>query len=560
MIQPASEADPKAEPGFFAKLWHEISSFIQSFLRDYNSMGAMEETMDDPLEVWVAYGRDQSQVIRNLVTNDFTANTQIPVDLKLITGGTLLPSILAGMGPDVYLGIGQGEVINYAIRGALATLDYDSEGNKREDFDEVADRFSEAAMLVLGIENSDGELRHYGLPETQSFPMLFVRIDVLAELNIEIPKTWGDIYKAQTILEGNNMEIGLPTDYKMFLYQNGGELFADGGMRINLDSEEGLNAFETMCNLFTKHSFPYQYDAANRFRTGEMPILIADYTGLYNQLKVFATEIDGLWKFVPLPGVEDADGNINNVAISGVNADVMIGGTDHEDEAWEYLKWYTGASCQTAYANEMVAIMGDSAKHPTANKDALASMPWTTEEYIEVQRQFSALAAVPNYPGAYYIDRYTGFAFLDAYNNGADPVTELLSYINTINKEITRKREEFHLEILPEKTGTLAVKRQRQAQEAVEALKELVGSDMDNLLMDVQIAIADANIVLLEECSAELMAKLAGVDAATYTVEVFKQDQKKEYGGYDIDKLSKDQLIYFIAECLQQSANAMRTY
>jgi ABC-type glycerol-3-phosphate transport system substrate-binding protein len=390
--------------------------------------------------------------------------------------------------------------------------------------------------------------------------MLFVRIDVLAELNIEIPKTWGDIYKAQTILEGNNMEIGLPTDYKMFLYQNGGELFADGGMRINLDSEEGLNAFETMCNLFTKHSFPYQYDAANRFRTGEMPILIADYTGLYNQLKVFATEIDGLWKFVPLPGVEDANGNINNVAISGVNADVMIGGTDHENEAWEYLKWYTGASCQTAYANEMVAIMGDSAKHPTANREALASMPWTTEEYIEVQKQFSALAAVPNYPGAYYIDRYTGFAFLDAYNNGADPVTELLSYINTINKEITRKREEFHLEILPEKTGTLAVKRQRQAQEAVEVLKEMVGSEMDNLIMDIEIAIADANIVLLEECSTEMMAKLAGVDPSTYTLEVFKQDQKKEYGGYDIDKLSKDQLIYFVAECLQQAANAMRTY
>ena len=560
VIQPAAQEDPQAEPGFFAKLWHEISSFIQSFMRDYNSMGAMEETMDDPLEVWVAYGRDQSLVIRNLVTNDFTAKTQIPVDLKLITGGTLLPSILAGMGPDVYLGIGQGEVINYAIRGALATLDYDSEGNKREDFDEVANRFSESAMLVLGIENSDGELRHYGLPETQSFPMLFVRIDVLAELNIEIPKTWSDIYKAQTILEGNNMEIGLTQDYKMFLYQNGGNLFADGGMRINLDSEEGLNAFETMCNLFTMHSFPYQYDAANRFRTGEMPILIADYTGLYNQLKVFATEIDGLWKFVPLPGVEDENGNINNVSISGVNADVMVGGADHEDEAWEYLKWYTGASCQTAYANEMVAIMGDSAKHPTANREALASMPWTTEEFIEVQKQFAALASVPNYPGAYYIDRYTGFAFLDAYNNGADPVTELLSYINTINKEITRKREEFHLETLPEKTGTLAVKRGRQAQEAIEALREIVGDSMNDLFTEINVAIADSNIVLLEECSGKMMEKLAGADPATYTVTVFKQDQKKDYGGYDIDKLSEQQLIYFIAECLKQAANALSQY
>ena len=60
--------------------------------------------------------------------------------------------------------------------------------------------------------------------------------------------------------------------------------------------------------------------------------------------------------------------------------------------------------------------------------------------------------------------------------------------------------------------------------------------------------------------SEEMMAKLAGADPATYTVTVFKQDQKKEYGGYDIDKLSEQQLIYFIAECLKQAANALSQY
>ena len=67
-------------------------------------------------------------------------------------------------------------------------------------------------------------------------------------------------------------------------------------------------------------------------------------------------------------------------------------------------------------------------------------------------------------PGGYIIDRYVGFAFLDAYNNNADPVEELLGYIDDINKEITRKRKEFELETL-ELGETLAEKRAREAGE-----------------------------------------------------------------------------------------------
>jgi hypothetical protein len=290
-----------------------------------------------------------------------------------------------------------------------------------------------------------------------------------------------------------------------------------------------------------------------------MPILIADYTGMYNQLKVFATEIEGLWKFVPLPGIESENGAINNKAISGVNADVMIGGSDKENEAWEYLKWYTGAECQTSYANDMASILGDSAKHPTANKEALKSLPWTTEEYVEVERQFEALASVPNYPGTYYIDRYTGFAFLAAYNEDADPTTELLSYINTINKEITRKRAEFELETLA--VGqTLAAKRGSQAKEAMTLLSEQ-SDELDSLISVAKTAIADNDIVILGECSDLFMEKLNGLDPATYEVKVSRQDQPKaENGGYAIDSLDRNQLIYFVAACLADAAEALKTY
>lgn len=497
VVQPLNTELPQAKAGFFKAVAHEVSSFVMSFFRNYNRMGAISEDEEHNIEVWLAYGRDQAQVIRNLINNDFTQQTGIAVNLKLVAGGTLLPSVLAGMGPDVYIGIGEDNVINYAIRGALLEIEgmsgfedmleyqYVKRDNNGDGIPEITKtrlkdaegkyvknpnpEFNEAAMFVMGIEDQQGAFHYYGLPETQNFTMMFVRDDILADLGIEIPRTWNQILAAIPILQANNMQIGMHTDYKIFLYQNGGELFADEGMRINLDSNVGLESFETMCNFFTMYSFPYKYDFANRFRTGEMPIGFASYNGTYNHLTVFATEIKGLWEFVPLPGVEQEDGSINNVSVSTASAIVMLNGCEEskKQEAWEFMKWHAGADCQIKYSNEMVAIIGPSAKHATANMQALSQMPWTSAEYEQLSAQFNNLASIPNYPGSYIIGRYTKFAFLAAFEDNADPVTEIQSYITTINKEITRKRAEFGLETL-EIGQTLTEKRLDQVKQAFE--------------------------------------------------------------------------------------------
>lgn len=482
MIQSPDEELPKAEANFFESFWHELQRFFQSFIRNYDRMGATVDAseVEGANEVWLAYGRDQSQVIRNLINNEFTPSTGITVDLKLVAGGTLLPSILSGQGPDVYLGLGDDNVINYAIRGAVLPIEdmegfadlalyYKVDENFNTIYDENGDpivnenaQFNEAAMLVLGIADAEEKMHYYGLPETQNFPMMFIRTDILAELGIDDLDTWDDLMAAATTLSENNMTIGLNNDYKIFLYQMGGTLFADEGMRINLDSNLGLDSFETMCNMFTQYSFPYKYDFVNRFRTGEMPIGIASYNSTYNHLVVFATELRGLWEFVPLPGYYQTNSKgeevLNNVSVSSVASVVMINGCTDKEDAWKFMTWYTSDTTQVSYSNEMVAILGDSAKHPTANMTALETMPWTNKEYTNLWGQFENLASIPNYPGAYIIGRYTKFAFLDAYNDNADPVNELLSYITTINKEINRKREEFGLEVL-EIGQTLASKR-----------------------------------------------------------------------------------------------------
>ena len=342
-----------------------------------------------------------------------------------------------------------------------------------------------------------------------------------------------------------------------------------------------------MCNMFTQYSFPYKYSAANRFRTGEMPIIISDYTSLYNHLKVFATELDGCWTFVPLPGYETtgADGNktINNCAVSSVTAAVMIKETNKDyTDAWTFVKWYTDSDCQAEYAKEMVAILGDSAKHSTANKQALESMPWTNEEYVEINRQFNNLASIPNYPGYYIIDRYTNFAFLAAYNNDADPSSELLSYIKTINKEITRKREEFKLETL-EIGQTLASKRSEQVLEAMEYLtSEYIkeGNDkysaVSSAVLAAKYAIANSKINQLNDAALSFKAILDSygitgtmtitkadgktAEVPTYYVNIGKQTAEPKNGGYSIKSLNEQQLIYFISAGLGDIANALASY
>lgn len=496
-IQPASDELPRAEANFFQSLWFEIRSFLGSFYTDYNSLGSTVEVDEsNSVNVWVVTGRDQANIIRNLIDNRFSPTSQVSVNLKLVAGGTLLPSVLAGVGPDVSLFTGDGDVINYAIRGALQgmndklcksckekgveTLKYvdggdyvcdvcGAEGENNwelyfDTFDQVTERFSESATIPFTLY---GET--FAIPETQTFPMLFYRKDILADLQLGVPKTWDDVLSLIPVLQYNNMEVGLTTDYLTYLYQMGGELYADNGMRVNLDSNLSLDAFEMMCNMFTMYSLPYSYDFANRFRTGEMPVAISPYTS-YNQLVVFATEIAGLWEFTVIPGMMQEDGTINNTAVSGVAGVVMLKGSENKANAWKFIDWYTDADFQASYSNELVAVLGAAGMNPTANIDALAELSWTSSEYASLNAQFQALTALPNYPGSYIIGRYTDFAFKAAYNEKKSPADSLLGYINTINKEFTRKREEFNLETL-EVGQTLAEKRVSQAEEVFDSLK-----------------------------------------------------------------------------------------
>ena len=487
---------PDAEAGFFKSTWFEITSFIYSFFVDYEAMGLTTVPDKDTvtIDVWLATGRDQSNIWRTMIDADggFTDSTGYAVTLKLVTAGTLLPSILSGKGPDVYIGLGSADVINYAIREAVIGVsgndkflteeqnavfknehyiyldengDHvwtdDSKYKNKATFvsqtfeDNVSDNYVDAAMdtlTLLGVS--------YGLPETMNFAMMFYRMDVLADLGIEVPETWSQMLSVLPNLQSNNMQIGVTyiSALDFMIYQKGGNMwkYTDNddyaGAKIDLDSDVALESFAFVCRLFTDYSFPVSFDASNRFRTGEMPIVVGDYVGIYNTLTVYATEIDGLWEFCPLPGSERVDekGNpyINYDSLAGVTATVILHGCDNLSAAWTFFQWQTSADIQANYGNKMVALIGPSAKYASANVNAIKNLSWTASEREAIEDQMAHMSSIVNYPGSYIISRYMKFAFLDAVNDSANPIDALSGYIDAINAEITRKREEFELKTL----------------------------------------------------------------------------------------------------------------
>lgn len=143
LITASEDNLPRAQANFFENLSFTIINLITSFSNDYNTIGAGDK-YDRTVEIWFLGGREQAQVLKNLISSDFSEDFKVGANLKLVSDTkTLLQATLAGRGPDVALGVGAADSMNFAYRGALTNV------AQFEDFDEVSSAFTEAALTTL---------------------------------------------------------------------------------------------------------------------------------------------------------------------------------------------------------------------------------------------------------------------------------------------------------------------------------------------------------------------------------------------------------------------------
>lgn len=449
---PEGEILPKTEASFFSSLTFNFKKFISSFTNTYNIYGINDESHSKPLNVWVSTGRDQMQIISNMITDTFTPQHKIDVKLSLVdTGGTLIQATLAGKGPDVALLLPSGTPINLAMRGALVDL-----SASKYDLESVKDDYFEEAWTPCKYNGGI-----YAIPETQVFDVLFYRTDIFNELGIEPPKTWDEFYEVVRIIQSSNLEVGiLEVDsanpgisasigaFTRFLLQRGGRYYNDSLTKTEFDRNVAYEAFEEWVNLYKKFDFSRSFDFFNLFRSGEMPMGISGYS-TYNQLIAAAPEIRGLWTFAMVPGIEQEDGSVKATE-SGTGTSCMMlnsavkKGIDRE--AFTFMTWWTGSEAQGRYACDLESIMGVAARYTPANVKAFEQINWTAAEKNTILEQWRQVVNIPEIPGNYVVPRALTNAFRNAYSRSGPIHRQLDIYNKTINTEIELKRKEFHLD------------------------------------------------------------------------------------------------------------------
>ncbi len=438
--------------GFLSGFWYELRRLFYSFIIDYNQIGNVSEEEDTTaITLWIGTGRDQANVIKSMIDATFTPESGIGVNVQLVDMNTLIRATLAGEGPDVaiqvpntngvagaVLSTGNDTAVNYGIRNAVLDLTCFS------DYEDVITRFDDSAMVQLQFDGAT-----YGLPETQTFPMMFYRKDILAELGLEIPQTWDDVKVAMTVLAKNQMEFGmLPNEqvFAMLLYQNGGSYYNEEGSASALDSDKAINTFRQYCEYYTDYKLDKETSVDQRFRTGECPIIIADYT-LYNNLQVSAPDIDGLWGIAPVPGTVQEDGSIDRSVGSTGLTSLIMSATEEPEACWEFLKWWTSAETQTNFGYEMESLQGEAGRVPTANLEAFENLAWKASDMKALLEQFNWVQGIPQVPGGYYTWRNVNNAFytVTTDTDTASPREELMDKVVLINNELEYKWEEFGL-------------------------------------------------------------------------------------------------------------------
>lgn len=448
---------PTAEAPLWEQAIFTVRNFFGSFVFNYTGVGSIYNAQNSHghpiLDVWTARGQQWGLILKELIETDFTPKTGIYVNMHVFPPGTLggansvlLLALTSGAAPDVATGLDANTPVQFAIRNAIYPLD------SFADFPQVAQQFLPGAIAQFKYPPSGPDSHVFALPETQNFQMLFVRTDILNALHLQVPQTWQDIYNLMPTLQQNGMEFFYNTStdiltggFSPFLFQHGGAYYTKDGLRSALDTPQALSAFKQWTELYTNYRVPVQANFYNRFRTGEMPIGVADYN-TYISLSVAAPELIGRWKMVPMPGI-DQGGVVNRSAGGSAETVVMFQKTEHKAEAWQYIKWWLSAPVQQRYANEIQALLGVSARWNTSNVDAMRSLPWPQSDIQSILAQWQWFQENPVVLGGYYTPRYITNAWNSVVLSGGNPRDALDIAVRDINTELARQQAEFNIKV-----------------------------------------------------------------------------------------------------------------
>jgi len=445
LVSPQGEKWPKGQSNIFQRFLVTLNNLVMSFTKDYDSVASLynEDLVleEETITVWLSRGMEWGEILKEIVDEDFTPRTGKYIKMNILPASqleagavnALMLAIVSGKAPDVALGVSANSPVEFAIRNSVVDL------TRFENYDEVAQRFIPGGLIPYQYQGGA-----YALPETMDFRAIYYRTDILDELGLDIPDTWYELYQyTLPVLYQNGLQFYYPPEPAPFLFQHGGSFYNEEGTRSALDSPEAYTAFKEFTELYTNYGIPIVANAFNRFRTGEMPIVVGNYW-LYVQLAVAAPELTGRWAIAPIPGMEKEDGTIDRT-VGGISSQacMIMQGSDKKEAAWEFIDWWTSDEIQARYGRELEAVIGMEARWNTANVNAFRMLPWKRNDLDVIMGQLEWGRDMPIVLGGYFTTRH----LVNAWNRivlGEAPVRDSLEKaVRDINVELKSRQEEY---------------------------------------------------------------------------------------------------------------------
>jgi len=443
-VSAPKKAAPKAEQGVMHSVKHSLTSFLYTFSGDYEYAN-LDSKDPDTLTVWDPSGATEFSIWRQLVNYDFCEkNPGIKVNFKNVSTG-FQQAFLAGMLPDVYVGMDVQSLMEFAFRRVIIS---DVTSVAKAAGDDLNEELKNYNKWLYYPAQWEGKL--YGFPMTTSVPAVFYRTDIMKEMGLEIPETWDDLIYISTMMQKKNLEVGLTPGigtWKNMIYQAGGRTVDEDRKEVYLMNDVAIDTFTTYTSFFTEYSSPVAFSAFDRFRTGEMPVVFGDISFI-NQLDVLAPEISGKWDFTHYPGTRKADGTID-YTFGGASTTYMVitnRRPEMAEKAWQFIKWRGSTETLVAINRRLEMSIGRSVRAISPNSEAQDMIPWSNKAQKLYDFCNEVRISEPEVPGDYFVQRAYTNAWTAVYYQDAVPGDSLKLYIPTANAEITRRREYFGMD------------------------------------------------------------------------------------------------------------------
>lgn len=414
-IKTAHEEYRRTGFNIFKAIVFAFRSFIGSFSDSDNSLSNVDK--DRIMDVWVCLDKKQTEIVRNIVNKQYNPTHDVKINIKS-DNDALYDAVISGKGPEIALYADADLICTLWERGATVNI------HEIQDFGEVYGRFPEGLSQMYSHNDEV-----HAVPLTNSFPMLFYRSDILSELELTAPQTWDEFAEVMSVISENGYETPMISSETV---NNG---FKEGDIFLSMltqaenkspDSENAVAAFVKWAELCRNHPFS-ENDTFASFRTGETPVVIADYSSFSAQLSDNAYELTGRWSVAHIPGtyrtvdgVRALDCSANAASLGAVIFDEC----ENVSVAWEFVSWFSSDEVQLQLLNAFGADY-----YSPANTGIISNKSWTEAEFREIVTQRNSTLEIHNISTSEELKNAV-YSALERTLQGEDPRTAYLDELN----------------------------------------------------------------------------------------------------------------------------------